>query len=125
MQGLSISALGIVKHCDNAMHYMTKGDQKYFACAVCHSSWEARLINKYIEEQQAMERLKAARAAERHQGLQMKYFVLTPTKANEYGAASRAALKHYADIIEPENPQLADELRRWVYEIVNGERCNG
>lgn len=50
-------------------------------------------------------------------GLCMKYFVLNPNKDTVYGRASRAALLAYADVIEMENKELADDLRRWVSEI--------
>lgn len=46
-------------------------------------------------------------------GLQLKYFCLTPTKENAYGAASRKAMLAYADAIHDENLELAWELRRW------------
>ena len=53
-------------------------------------------------------------------GLEMKYFVLTPTKDNIYGDASRDALLMYADQIAQVNPELAKDLREWVTKIVIG-----
>lgn len=50
-------------------------------------------------------------------GLEMKYFVLSPTKKNEFGAASRAALLAYADRIQETNWQLANDLRDWVKKV--------
>lgn len=47
-------------------------------------------------------------------GLQMKYFVLKPKGNDPYAAASRAAMHQYAKFIEPENPELAKELRDWA-----------
>ena len=49
-------------------------------------------------------------------GLKMKYFVLKPKSNAEddiYAHASREAMKTYADVIEPVNPDLALELRVW------------
>lgn len=51
------------------------------------------------------------------EGLKMKYFVLNPHKDNTYGEASRAAIYEYADKMEPENSELASELRVWVGSI--------
>ncbi len=61
------------------------------------------------------------------QGLQMKYFVLSPLKNSAYGRASRGALLAYATIIEPENFELAKDLRHWAYEIQEeyNERSGG
>ncbi len=50
--------------------------------------------------------------AERN-GLQLKYFVLNPTKDGAYGLASRQALLAYAKAIEEENNDLAYDLRIW------------
>ena len=47
-------------------------------------------------------------------GLQMKYFVLKPGGNDKYAAASRAAMRRYARLIEPENPELAQELVAWA-----------
>ena len=47
-------------------------------------------------------------------GLQMKYFMLNPSKPSAYGAASRAAMLAFAAKIEPENADLAVDLRDWV-----------
>ena len=50
-------------------------------------------------------------------GIFMKYFVLNPWKEDEYGAASRAAIKEFARIIENENPKLCFDLKNWVIDI--------
>lgn len=55
----------------------------------------------------------AMTSLERH-GLCMKYFVLNPWKQDRYGAASRAALRAYADSIESKNLTLATDLRLWA-----------
>jgi len=47
-------------------------------------------------------------------GLQLKYFVLNPTKDDAYGEASRKALLAYADAIQDENHELAYDVRHWV-----------
>lgn len=49
-------------------------------------------------------------------GLEMKYFVLKPAGDGPYSAASRAAMKAYADVIETENYGLSHELQKWVIE---------
>jgi hypothetical protein len=49
--------------------------------------------------------------------LDLKYFVLNPTKDTEYGIASRVAVLSYASQIEHVNPQLAQDLRNWVANI--------
>jgi len=49
-------------------------------------------------------------------GLQMKYFVLKPKGETKYHNASRLAMTAYADAIEDENPELAKELRDWVFD---------
>lgn len=41
-------------------------------------------------------------------------FVLSPYKNDDYGYASRNALKEYARIIERKNQVLAKEIREWV-----------
>lgn len=51
------------------------------------------------------------------EGLYMKYFVLTPTKSNAYGRASRMALYAYADAIKSENQQLAYDIIGWYMEL--------
>ncbi len=50
-------------------------------------------------------------------GLQLKYFVLTPTKDNEYGEASRQAIKTYAKEILNTNLELSEDLYNWIDEI--------
>lgn len=49
-------------------------------------------------------------------GLMLKYFVLKPKGSSPYSKASRAAMRAYADVIEGENYDLADNLRNWVAE---------
>lgn len=51
------------------------------------------------------------------EGLVMKYFVLTPTKRNAYGKASRLALMAYADAIEKVNPALKKDIHDWLVRI--------
>lgn len=50
-------------------------------------------------------------------GLVMKYFVLNPTKHDEYGIASRTAILTYAKSIEEINPYLAADLRNWIDDL--------
>ena len=45
-------------------------------------------------------------------GLEMKYFVLKPRGNDRYAAASRAAMRRYADVIVGENPALAQRDRQ-------------
>lgn len=47
----------------------------------------------------------------------MKYFVLNPTKEDEYGKASRRALAAYAKSIAEDNPELASDLYKWLQEL--------
>jgi hypothetical protein len=47
-------------------------------------------------------------------GLLMKYFVLKPEGADRYAAASRRAMRAYAEHIREENPELANQLRDWA-----------
>lgn len=47
-------------------------------------------------------------------GLLMKYFVLKPAGSDKYAAASRGAMRRYADLIVGENPGLAGDLRKWA-----------
>lgn len=47
-------------------------------------------------------------------GLQLKYFVLNPSKNNEFGEASREAMITYADSIKETEPELAEDLLNWV-----------
>jgi len=44
-------------------------------------------------------------------------FVLSPTKTDMYGNASRQALRAYAAAVYDTNPQLARDLVTWVNEI--------
>ena len=46
--------------------------------------------------------------------LRMKYFVLKPSGKNEYGRASRSAMRMYAREIQNTDPQLAQELLDWA-----------
>jgi hypothetical protein len=50
-------------------------------------------------------------------GLEMKYFVLNPTKDNPFGNASRRALSTFALVIREENPKLAADLEVWIGNI--------
>ena len=50
-------------------------------------------------------------------GLEMKYFVLKPKSKDHddlYAHASREAMRAYAEAIQGENPDLAQELRDWI-----------
>lgn len=47
-------------------------------------------------------------------GLHMKYFVLNPAGDGTHAKACRAAMRTYADVMEPEMPLLAAEVRAWV-----------
>lgn len=47
------------------------------------------------------------------EGLKLKYFVLTPTKDDAYGAASRAAMLVYAKEIAHVNRELSYDLHGW------------
>jgi hypothetical protein len=47
-------------------------------------------------------------------GLQMKYFVLKPAGDDKYSEASREAMRAYAEHIQNENFELAEELRKWA-----------
>ena len=47
-------------------------------------------------------------------GLMMKYFVLKPHGDDIYAEASRGAMREYASIIRPVNPQFADDLAAWI-----------
>jgi hypothetical protein len=49
--------------------------------------------------------------------LEMKYFVLKPASKwadDPYAAASRAAMRAYAEAIGYEDPKLADALEDWA-----------
>lgn len=46
-------------------------------------------------------------------GVFPKYFVLKPDDKGPYGAASRAAMNRYAQMIDGANDQLAEDLREW------------
>lgn len=50
-------------------------------------------------------------------GLQMKYFVLNPLKNDEFGKASREAIKTYAVFIAENNTEFAGELLLWMEEL--------
>ena len=52
-------------------------------------------------------------------GLMLKYFVLSPLKNDAYGRASRLAMITYAKEIEKENPELAEDLRKWIGSIID------
>lgn len=51
------------------------------------------------------------------EGLLLKYFVLNPNKKDEYGKASRFAIIIYARSIQYENPELANDLEKWIEDI--------
>lgn len=51
------------------------------------------------------------------EGLQMKYFILHPTKDSPYGSAPRAAMRAYAAAIDREDPRLSQDLIAWVERI--------
>jgi len=51
----------------------------------------------------------------------MKYFVLKPKGDDIYAKASRQAMRSYAQQINKENPELADELREWADDCTNLE----
>jgi len=48
------------------------------------------------------------------EGLNMKYFVLNPTKNTAYGLASRMAIREYAKEIQKTNKKLANDLCNWM-----------
>ena len=55
-------------------------------------------------------------------GLRMKYFVLKPrskTRFDAYAIASRCAMRTYAECIENENSELAQDLRNWINDEEN------
>lgn len=47
-------------------------------------------------------------------GLIMKYFVLKPAGTSPHAAASRRAMRVYADEISDTLPELALDLREWA-----------
>ena len=57
-------------------------------------------------------------------GLEMKYFVLNPTKNNRYGRASRNAIRVYADDVWTENPKLCYDLKIWIDSIEQNLEIN-
>lgn len=44
----------------------------------------------------------------------MKYFVLKPAGTTLHALACREAMRTYADFIEEEIPELAEDLREWA-----------
>lgn len=44
-------------------------------------------------------------------------FILSPEKTDDYGAASREAIRAYAEKIYFRNPQLGKDLREWMNRI--------
>jgi predicted molibdopterin-dependent oxidoreductase YjgC len=53
--------------------------------------------------------------------LEMKYFVLKPRAKSvddTFAEASQNALFAYADIIEKNDPEFADEIRSWAHKEV-------
>ncbi len=51
---------------------------------------------------------------EANAGLQMKYFILKPKGETLHAAASRAAMRAYADTIRMVDPDMAADLRAWA-----------
>ena len=47
-------------------------------------------------------------------GLLLKYFVLNPKGDTEYHRASREAMRTYAKCIYGTNPELAQDLEKWI-----------
>ena len=54
-------------------------------------------------------------------GLMMKYFVLNPNKEDDYGIASREAIRTYASEIKHENSELADNLLTWLHKLEDSD----
>ena len=50
-------------------------------------------------------------------GLMMKYFVLRPSCKDWHGLASIKAIRTYAKEVEKENPQFAEDLRKWMSDL--------
>ncbi len=50
-------------------------------------------------------------------GLEDKYFILTPTKDSPYGHASRIAIQEYARFIQDHNTALYNDLLNWLTDI--------
>jgi hypothetical protein len=46
--------------------------------------------------------------------LQMKYFVLKPKGASIHAAASRAAMREYANVMRETDPAFSNELTEWA-----------
>ena len=49
--------------------------------------------------------------------LVMKYFVLNPSKQDDYGRASRKAMLAYAEEICKENSELSNDLIEWIKKL--------
>ena len=49
--------------------------------------------------------------------LKMKYFVLNPNKNDEFGKASREAIKIYAAFIAENNGKFAGQLCLWIEKL--------
>jgi len=54
---------------------------------------------------------------DRHRGLYMKYFVVSPTKRGPHGEASRRAVREYAEAIKGTDPAMAQDLLAWMAEV--------
>jgi len=52
-------------------------------------------------------------------GLEMKYFVLKPKGVDSYAEASRKAIIAYAKHIQSINPTLANDLKKWMEQLIN------
>jgi hypothetical protein len=53
----------------------------------------------------------------KQRGLQMKYFVLSPTKKDIYGKASRMAIYEYAKVIGKTNKKFSEDLINWMHTL--------
>lgn len=50
--------------------------------------------------------------------LKLKYFVLNPESSNgQFALASRKAMLEFANTIEITDPDLANDLRYWVFDL--------
>jgi len=110
-------ANGMLYHCSNKADLMLKGKEWYCGCSGCDRAWPLATIHTEITEAKARMAEAMREKAMPSSGLQLNYFVLTPTKDSAFGFASRAALRHYADCIAPTDPALAKDLDRWVDNI--------
>ena len=110
-------AKGMLYHCSNKCDLMLKGKEWRCGCLECNRSWPLATVHTEITEAIAKAAEAMKEKAMPSSGLQLNYFVLTPTKDSAFGFASRAALRHYADCIEMTDRELAKDLNRWVDNI--------